>query len=698
MDFCALIKDLAHRQGVRLSPDWSAALQNGLEVSSEFALNELTTKLQWSTSKKITERPRPTQFPFLVYLPEKGWAIAEQWVSDQEIRVLANNETSNVPWGSVINAYQLVFPEMSTNKIYDKASDVFWSMIIKRRRMIAEAVIATVVLSLLSLMTSFYSIQVYDRVVPHSGFSTLWVLTIGVFVGLLINLLLGATRSMMIDKEMANIDAEVSEYFFSRMQDVRLDARPKSIGTMAAQLRGVDQIRQTMTSTTLLIIADLPFALFFIAIIATIGNTIALVPLIIFIFSIILAFIFARMIRGEAERSQATGYSKNGLLVESLDAAETVKATLGGWFMLRKWVHLVDQNNYHDKNVKRWTVLASSVFGFLQQFAYIGMVAWGAYKISEGNLTMGGLIGCTIIAGRVNGTLITSLPNLIVQWSYLKSAIKALDAILKLPSDHPGDKKLIKIREISPQVKLSGVKFLHTGARIGLDIPHLEIQPGERVAIIGPVGSGKSSFLRILAGLYAPQEGHVLLDGLDMGLIFEDDLRRNVFYLPQDFRLVQGNLRDNLTLGLSGLSDEKIIQCAEKTGLLALIRTHPKGLDLPIAEGGQGLSGGQKTLVGLTRLLLSRPNLVLLDEPTAGLDQESELKVLNALVAHLGKETTLVMVTHRMQLLGIFSKLIVMGQGRILMNGSTKDVIEQLKSRASQPAVTEVDQTKVTVG
>jgi ATP-binding cassette subfamily C protein LapB len=698
MDFCALIKDLAHRQGVRLSPDWSASIQGILELSDQRALDDLITKLQWPAPKKLTDRPRPTQFPFLVYVPEKGWGIAEQWVSDQEIRVLANDDSSNLIWFAETIAYQVTFPELATNKVYDKASDVFWSMIIKRKRMIAEAVIATVILSLLSLMTSFYSIQVYDRVVPHSGFSTLWVLTIGVLIGMLIDLVLRITRSMMIDKEMAGIDAEVSEYFFSRMQDVRLDARPKSIGTMAAQLRGVDQIRQTMTSTTLLIIADLPFALFFIFIIATIGNTIAVVPLIIFILSIILAFIFARMIRGEAELSQASGYSKNGLLVESLDSAETVKANLGGWFMLKKWVHLVDENNYHDMNVKRWSVLASSIFGFLQQFAYIGMVAWGAYRISEGNLTMGGLIGCTIIAGRVNGTLITSLPNLIVQWSYLKSAIKALDAILKLPSDHPQDKQLIKIREISPQLKLSGVKFLHTGARVGLDIPHLDIQPGERVAVIGPVGSGKSSLLRLLAGLYAPQEGHLLLDGLDVGLIFEDDLRRNVFYLPQDYRLVQGTLRDNLTLGLSGQSDEKVIQCAEKTGLLNLIRTHPKGLDLPITEGGQGLSGGQKTLVGLTRLLLSKPKLVLLDEPTAGLDQESELKVLNALVAHLDKETTLIMVTHRMQLLGIFSKLIVMGQGRVLLSGSTKDVIEQLKPKTAQPGVSEVDQTKATVG
>ena len=683
MDLCVLLKDFAHRQGVRLSPDWSATVENGFDSQYLASMNELFSLLGWQTPIIITGKPRVSDFPFLVYDSSIGWAIAEQWIDDK-LRVSVADQQHLLDWRSELTQIWPVFPEQVSALRFTNARQVFWSCINKRKRMMVEAVIATVVLSFLSLVTSLYSMQVYDRVVPHSGFATLWVLTGGVAIGLVIDLILRTTRSMMVDRETAHIDAEVSEYFFSRMQDVRLDARPKSIGTMAAQLRGLDQIRQTMTSTTLLVLADLPFALFFVAIIASLGGAVALVPLIVFLFSICLSFFFARLIREKASLSQSTAYSKNGLLVESLDAAETIKANLGGWFMLKKWVHLVEENNSHDMSVRRWSVLATSVFGFLQQVAYIGMVAWGAYKISQGEMTMGGLIACTIIGGRVNGTLITSLPGLIVQWSYTRSSLDSLDEILELPSDHPHDRQLLRIKKINPHLKIENAKFVYPGTRAGLDIPSLELRPGERVGLIGPVGSGKSSLLRMLAGLYAPVEGYVFFDGMDVRHISEDDVRRDVGYLPQEYRLVQGSLRENLMLGLPHQSDDKLMEYAEKTGLAQVIKTHPKGLDLPLTEGGQGLSGGQRALVGLTRLLLAKPRLVLLDEPTANLDQETELRVLNAIVQNLTPESTLVFVTHRMQLLGIFTRLVVMGQGRILLDGPTKEVVERLQSKSSQ--------------
>ena len=683
MDLCVVLKEFAHRQGVRLSPDWAASIQGGFDSQNLSSLNELCIAIGLGTPTVITVKPRVSDFPFFVYDPIIGWAIAEQWVGGK-LRVSLNEEEHLIEWRSELTQLKPLFPEQASRLGYSNAREVFWSCIRKRKRMIVEAVIATVVLSFLSLVTSLYSMQVYDRVVPHSGFATLWVLTGGVALGLVIDLALRTTRSMMIDRETAYIDAEVSEYFFSRMQDVRLDARPKSIGTMAAQLRGLEQIRQTMTSATLLVLADLPFALFFIAIIGSLGGSVALVPLVVFLLSIALSFVFARMIREQASLAQSTAYSKSGLLVESLDSAETIKANLGGWFMLKKWVHLVDENNHHDMSVRKWSVLATSMFGFLQQFAYIGMVAWGAYKISAGEMTMGGLIACTIIGGRVNGTLISSLPGSIVQWSYARSSLNSLDKILELPSDHPYDRQLIRIKKINPHLKVESVKFVHEGARIGLDIPLLELRPGERVGLIGPVGSGKSSLLRLLAGLYSPREGHVLYDGMDVKHIAEDDLRRDVVYLPQEYRLVQGSLRENLTLGLPHHSDDKLMECAEKTGLAQVIRVHPKGLDLPVTEGGQGLSGGQRALVGLTRLLLVKPRLVLLDEPTANLDQETELRVLNAVIQNLTAETTLVFVTHRLQLLGIFTRLVVLGQGRVLLDGPTKEVVERLQSKSNQ--------------
>jgi ATP-binding cassette subfamily C protein LapB len=235
------------------------------------------------------------------------------------------------------------------------------------------------------------------------------------------------------------------------------------------------------------------------------------------------------------------------------------------------------------------------------------------------------------------------------------------------------------------------VKFTHAGSRLSVDVPEFVLQQGEKLVIIGAVGSGKSTLLKLIAGLYAPQQGHVLFNGLDISQIAEDDLRQRICYFPQDYRLVNGTLRDNLMLGLSNPGDELLIEAAIKSGLSDFIKQHPKGLDLPIAEGGRGLSGGQRTLVGLTRVLLMKPVFLLLDEPTANLDQETEIRVLQAIFKELGADTTLVLITHKMQLLSLIQRLVVLSGGQITHDGPVQSVVEQLRARknaASNPVVT----------
>ena len=384
--------------------------------------------------------------------------------------------------------------------------------------------------------------------------------------------------------------------------------------------------------------------------IAQLGGPLALILAIAFPLAVGLALLLARMIRKDTERAQISGNKKNGLLVKSLDAAETIKANRGQWYLLSRWNKLLDEVHKSEVPVKKLQTQASSVFSSIQQIAYISLIAWGAIRVFNQEMSIGALIACSILAGRVNGPLISQLPGLLVQWSYSRSSLKMLDAILALPSDRPAGMDQLRPTRIDAQISVKDMKFGYPGGRAGVFVPSLEIAAGERIAIIGGVGSGKSTLLKVLSGLYAPQEGQVLISKLDMSQIADDVLRENIGYLPQEYRLVIGTLRDNLLLGLPDPGDDRIMEVAQQTGLAKLITGNERGLDLEISEGGRGLSGGQRVLTGLTRLMLAKPKLMLLDEPTANLDVDTEALVLRTIQEKLEADTTLILVTHKLQL------------------------------------------------
>lgn len=678
-----LIAAYARGKNVRLPPDWAVNAAHSLDLESSNALSELCASLNWQ-AKARKGKPRAHHFPALAFHPTLGWGIAESWVNEGSIRLLTTSGPTEIEWSKEIALWDVTFPSLGRVGGANKAIDVFWSAILRRKSMIVDATIATVVINLIALLTSIYSMQVYDRVIPRGGYSTLIVLTVGMLFALLIDMLIRNTRAFMIDREAGVIDSEVSEYFYARMQAVRLDARPRSIGTMAAQLRGTDQVRSLLSSASLFVLADLPFALLFMAVMFWLGGIIAIVPLVAFSAALVLAGVMSRVIKADSAAAQVTSNRKNGQLVEALDTAETIKANLGGWHMLANWNRLVDEVHKHDLKVKGWSTLSGSGFSFIQQLAYVGVVCLGAFEATKGNMTMGAVIACSILSGRVNGPLVAALPNLIVQWGYARSSLAALDNILVMPSDQPDDRQMVRQPDLRGQMSLEKVKFLHQGSRQGIEVLGLKISQGERIGIVGPVGSGKSTLLKLLAGLYAPQEGHVLLDGIDIRQIAEEDLRRQVCYFPQEYRLITGTLRDNLTLGLPTPNDEVLLEAARKTGLADLIKKHPLGLDLPISEGGSGLSGGQRVQVGLTRAVLVKPKLLFLDEPTANLDQDSEARVLRTILEAIGPDCTLIFVTHKMQLVGLVQRLLVVANGKIAMDGPTQAVLEKLRPPPAQ--------------
>lgn len=677
------IADLARLRRIDLRPDWADSAL-AIERDDEEALDLYCEAIGWAPSSHYEDNPRAHEFPLLVFHSEHGWGVAEQVESGNRLRIVQGGRQAIWADADRARLHDLVIPLPAGKHVFANAFEVFKAAVFRRKQTIFFAIVATVVVNVIALVTSFFSMQVYDRVVPRGAFSTLWVLAVGTIAALLFDFALRVIRANMLENDAIRIDTEVSEFFFSRANDIRLDARPQSIGTTAAQLRGLEQVRSMLSSGTLFAFADLPFALLFIGIIALLGGIIATVLAIAFPIAIILALVFARLIRDNTMRTQISSNRKNGLLVEALDAAETVKTNRGQWYLLSRWNSLLDELHQSELPVKRLQAVASSIFGTMQQISYVSLIAWGAVEVFNNNMSMGALIACSILASRVNGPLVGQLPNLLVQWAYSRSSLQMLDGLMALPTDRAPDLEVLRPNRLAGAVNVNNMVFAYPGGKAGVAVPKLEIGAGERIGIIGGVGSGKSTLLKVMSGLYAPAQGQIMIDKLDMAQVADDVLRQHIGYLPQDYRLVNGSLRDNLLLGLPDPGDEAIMAMAQKTGLANLINSHPRGLDLAISEGGRGMSGGQRVLTGLTRLLLAEPKLLLLDEPTANLDVETEVQVLRAIHERISADTTLLIVTHKLQLLGLTKRTLVVAGGQVVMDGPTKDVLARLQPQNQQ--------------
>ncbi len=678
------IANYARVTAAPLAPQWEADLADITLPDAPDGMGVLTAQLGWPAAPALLSRPRADQCPLIVHDPQHGWLVILQWDGPDSFALAG--QRGSLAYNDNQSFFAPSLPDPLSAGA-ETAFGVFWRAIKRRKQPLVMAGLATIFANLLTLATSLYSMQLYDRVIPLASFDTLLVLTAGVGFALILDLCLRSLRAILIEREAQDIDAEISEYFFARAQAIRLDARPPGVGTMAAQLRGQEQVRQVMSSGSLFMLADLPFALLFIAVIAFIGGPLAIVPILSLPIALICALILSRIIRNGTDRAQISGNRKNGMLVESLDASETVKANRGNWFMMSRWNRLVREIHHYDLPVKKASAVAASLFSTLQQVAYVAIMGWGAYLAATGAITTGALLACSIIAGRINGPLVAQLPNLIVQWGYARSSLTALDAIMKLPLDPSSNASALRPDVISGGYQLKNAGFIYPKAqRPALEIEDLAIAPGERVAIIGGIGSGKSTLLKLLSGLFAPVRGSVLLGGLDLNQVADDIARKHIGYVPQDARLLNGSLRDNLVMGIGDVGDEQIMEAARTTRLDSMIATHPDGLALHIQEGGRGLSGGQRSLVGINRLLLAKPKIWLLDEPTASLDQATENAVLDAMIAQQDAQSILVMATHKLPLLRHFSRVIVMADGKVHRDGPTQDLLREMMPAAPAAA------------
>ena len=649
------------------------------------ALDTLLTLLGM-TDREHTDEPVSNMLPMVCAMPgiDSGiiYGRTEQggWMLEAPNGVL---QVSVIPPGSSF---------VSLRHQHDRAFmvpsflDLFRQSVRDKVPVFVKAGIASVLINVFALFVSFYSLQVYDRVIPTGGMQTLTVLTVGVLMIMALDLTVRLSRSFIMERFVRDMDQELSHRIFHRLLQVRMDQFPSSVGSLAAQVRGYEAIRTFASTATMYTLVDLPFGVVFLLVIMAIaGPLMALVALCFFCLSILVGLLFRRRIEEHTKESAGISNRKLGVLVDALDGAETIKSSGGAWQIISAWDQLNRKVIDDEALTRRFSEASMHLTAFMQQISYILLVATGAWLASTSSLTIGGIIACAILSSRVLAP-IGMLPGLIVQWGHAKIAYENIERFFTLEQDNHGVDRPLTPNRLKGEFVLQGVRFAYGENKPVLSIDRLRLAAGERVAVLGVVGSGKSTLLKTLAGLYKPTSGTVLIDGLDLHQVSRHVLTTHAGYLPQQVHLFGGSLRDNLLFGLKRLPDTAVMEACRKTGLSDLIAQHPKGLDLLISEGGAGVSDGQRQLIGVTRLMLASPRIWLLDEPTSSMDDRFEQRVMNALAQQIGAEDTLVLVTHKPALLRLVDRIVVLTPGGVALDGARDQVLNSLRNPgAAQP-------------
>lgn len=531
--------------------------------------------------------------------------------------------------------------------------------------------------NMLALSSALFSMQVYDRVIPAQSFPTLWVLFSGVIFALLADMALKLLRTKLADALGKRIDIRLSSFFYMRALSIKNIARPQSTGAFIAQLREIEHIRELLTSTSIVALIDIPFTIMFIGFIAMIGGPLALIPLsalpLIVIPGMLAQYPMAKLSR-EGLREGAV---RNALLVESVEGLEDIKLLQAENRFLRLWERCNSVSSQVMLEQRHWASMLINWTQFIQQLAYISIIAAGVYLVIENHATTGTLIACSILSSRAVAPL-AQMAQILTRWQHAKNAKSGLDELLKKPLDQKNFQQAQHLHQVRGEYEFRNVRFrFHPDAPLALDIDKLRISPGERIAILGPIGAGKSSLLRLISGMSDTCEGELLLDGVLMKDIDVNDIRCNLAYLSQNATLFHGTLRDNLALCGHNIDNEQIANAINIAGAGSILQ-HGQGLDQMIAEGGRGLSGGQQQAVLLARTILKDSRIVLLDEPTASMDTVMEKHVISAL-DKWSKNRTVIIVTHRRAPLDMVSRILVVANGRIVMDGPRDKVLERLQ-------------------
>ncbi|AZC59378.1 type I secretion system permease/ATPase [Pseudomonas chlororaphis] len=560
----------------------------------------------------------------------------------------------------------------------------FWKLALHDWRRYSDVMLASLIANVLALAAMLFSMQIYDRVIPAQSEPTLWVLFGGVVIAIVFEFCMRLSRTHLTDKIGKRADLRISDRVFGHALRIRTQDQSKSTGSFISQIRELEQVRELITSTTVNALADLPFFFLFLGVLWYVGGMMALVPLAILPLLIIPGLLAQRWLAKYSKEGMREASLRNAILIEAVQGNEDIKLLRAEQRFQTQWNHL---NQVSADISMRQRFITGALMTWtqeLQSLVYVLVILVGCFMVISGDLTTGALIGTSILSSRMIAPL-AQLSGVMSRWQQAKVAREGLDELMKRPVDQPLHSKMLHRPVIQGDYRFEGVKFRYEQQQKqpSLEIPGLTIKAGEKVAILGRNGAGKSTLLHLLSGLQAPQEGNVLLDSLNLSMIDPYDVRRDVGFLSQQASLFFGSLRDNIIMGKPMATDDEIIQALTLSGALSLVQSLPDGLDHQIREGGKGLSGGQRQMLLLARTLIRNPRVLLLDEPTAWLDELSEQHLIEKLLPWL-EGRTLIVATHRPAVLKWVDRIIVVDKGRVVLDDTKHIVISQMsKPRAS---------------
>lgn len=627
--------------------------------------------------------------PVLVLLKDGRCAVLRRWGEDGRALILPCEAEGGEQWVSreeLLEAYagEALFArprhelEDLRAPLMPRVNAWFRDTLKLSRWLYSDAILASLLINLLGLMVPLFVMQTYDRVVPNQATSTLWVLSAGLLIGTLFELTLRVVRAHLLDQAGKKTDLILSATLFERITGMSMKARPATVGGFAQSIHDFQGLREFLTAVTLTSVIDLPFVVLMLAVIGLLGGWLVVIPLIAFPLTIVFALFIQIRLRDTVQKSLALGAVRQALLIETLGGLETLKACSAESERQYQWESTHGALTRLDAHARNLSAVATNGTLFIQQFCGMATIVAGVYSIIAGNLSVGALVASYMLGSRVLAPL-GQIAGLITRYQQAQLTMRSTDALMALPQERQAGQQPLERTQLHGALDVSHVSFRYTGQNAAaLNDISFSVKPGERIGIIGRSGSGKSTLARLLMGFYAPDEGQILLDNLDLRQLDIADLRHQLGYVAHDLPLLAGSLRDNLTLGARYVSDARMLEVAELTGVSELARKHPQGFDRPVGERGQLLSGGQRQAVLLARAMLLEPPIMILDEPTSHMDNSSEDQLRQRLHGWVqGK--TLLLVTHRTSMLSLVDRLLVLDNGRIVADGPKEAVIDALR-------------------
>lgn len=627
--------------------------------------------------------------PAMLLLKDGRCAILLAWEDDGRARIMP----SETEGGEVTVAAELLEADYSgevffaqpqhkldlgRGELIPRTQRWFRDTLLRSRWLYIDAVAASLLINVIGLLVPLFTMNVYDRVVPNQAEATLWVLAIGISGAFFFDLLLKTLRGLCLDLAGKKTDLIISATLFERIVGMAMKHRPARVGSFAQNIHEFQSLRDFLASLTLASVIDLPFTLLVLLVIALIGGHLAWIPLLAFPLAFAINWALQKPLVETIDRTLALSAERQSSLIETLAGLDAVKVNNAESERQYLWEQTIGTLSRLELRVKMLSSLAMNLTLLLQQMAGVLMIVLGVYLIIAGDLSMGGLIACYMLNGRALGPL-TQMSGLLTRYQQAKLTMTNVEQMMALPQERVEDERPLKRQNLQGAIEFRKVDFSYPNQQqAALRGINMVVRPGEKIGIIGRSGSGKSSLAKLIVGLYQPESGSLLVDGIDSRQLDVSDLRHNIGYVPQDIQLFAGTLRDNLVSGARYVEDDLVLQAAELAGVHEFARLHPEGYEMQVGERGQNLSGGQRQNVALARALLLDPPILLLDEPTSSMDNTGEERLKQRLQSLLANKT-LLLVTHRASMLSLVDRLVIIDRGQIIADGPKEAVMDALK-------------------